>query len=103
MNASTDKTNWYRERTWTNLRKVARPDSRFHWNFSRFIADFEGSERCAESVLKLDAIETLGDRRLFVTPDNCLEHLRTRLIRAGQPFVMTDVWHHSRLFRSRVG
>ena len=40
-------------------------------------------------MLALDALTDLGDRRIFVAPDNCLENLRTRLIGAGLPFVMT--------------
>jgi 5-formyltetrahydrofolate cyclo-ligase len=84
-----DRTELYRERIWSELRQVARPDSRFHWDFAHFIADFEGSDRCAERVLGLDALRGLGERRLFVTPDNCLEPLRAGLIRAGLPFVMT--------------
>ncbi len=33
-----------RAHIWSQLRSVARPDSRFHWNFAEFIADYEGSE-----------------------------------------------------------
>lgn len=33
---------------WEKLRKVARPDSRFSWEFSEFITDYEGSDKCAE-------------------------------------------------------
>ena len=32
---------------WEKLRKVARPDSRFSWEFSEFITDYEGSDKCA--------------------------------------------------------
>ncbi|MDX6431366.1 MAG: 5-formyltetrahydrofolate cyclo-ligase [Streptosporangiaceae bacterium] len=84
-----DPTERHRERIWEELRKVARPDSRFHWDFSRFITDFEGSDRCAEQVLDLDVVTALNDRRIFIAPDNCLEELRYRLIRAGVPFIMT--------------
>jgi 5-formyltetrahydrofolate cyclo-ligase len=84
-----DPTERHRERIWEELRKVARPDSRFHWDFSRFITDFEGSDHCADRVLELDAVTALGGRRIFVAPDNCLEELRHRLLLAGLPFVMT--------------
>ena len=33
---------------WEELRKVARPDSRFSWDFGEFIADYEGSDKGAE-------------------------------------------------------
>ena len=79
----------YRERIWEDLRRVSRPDSRFHWDFSRFIPDFDGSEACADRVLALDAMTALGERRIFIAPDNCLEHLRARLLSEGIPFVMT--------------
>lgn len=84
-----DPTERHRERIWEELRKVARPDSRFHWDFSRFITDFEGSDRCAERLLANGAIEALGDQRIFVAPDNCLEDLRYKLLTAGRAFVMT--------------
>ena len=88
----TDPTEIYRERIWSELRRVARPDSRFHWDFSSFITDFEGSDRCAENVLALPAMTELassGNQRVFITPDNCLEDLRAALIGHGIPFVMT--------------
>ena len=86
---STISTDEYRERIWSELAKVARPDSRFHWDFSSFICDFEGSELCSDRVLQLDALTSRGDRRVFVTPDNCLEDLRYKLITQGISFVMT--------------
>lgn len=78
-----------RQRVWTELRKVARPDSRFHWDFSSYIADFDGSERCSDRVLGHDAYRRLGERRLFVTPDNSTEDLRRRLILEGRRFAIT--------------
>ena len=41
-----------RERVWSELRKVAVPDSRFHFDFGEFIADFEGGETAVERLLK---------------------------------------------------
>jgi 5-formyltetrahydrofolate cyclo-ligase len=79
----------YREQIWEDLRRVARPDSRFHWDFSRFIPDFEGSSACADRVLALEAMTVLGERRIFIAPDNCLEQLRAQLLRGGIGFVMT--------------
>jgi 5-formyltetrahydrofolate cyclo-ligase len=88
-NPSTDTTMATRERIWRELRKVALPDSRFHWDFSSFIPDFAGSHRCNEKILTLDAYRNLGNRRLFVTPDNSTEDLRRHLLFAHRPFVMT--------------
>ena len=82
-------TEQYREQIWAELSKVARPDSRFHWDFSSFICDFEGSEKCSDQLLELAAITDRGRRQIFVTPDNCLEDLRYKLIQLGIPFVMT--------------
>lgn len=86
---TTIDTETYRERIWAELAKVARPDSRFHWDFGSFICDFEGSEKCSDRVLDLDALNQRGDRRVFITPDNCLEDLRFKLISRGISFVMT--------------
>lgn len=82
-------TEQYREQIWAELSKVARPDSRFHWDFSSFICDFEGSEKCSDQLLELAAITDRDRRQIFVTPDNCLENLRYKLIQRGIPFVMT--------------
>ena len=82
-------TEQYREQIWAELAKVARPDSRFHWDFSSFICDFEGSEKCSDQLLELTAITDRGRRQIFVTPDNCLEDFRYKLIQHGIPFVMT--------------
>lgn len=79
----------YRERIWSELRAVARPDSRFHWDFSSFITDFAGSDACARRVLDLEAYRALGRSTVFITPDNCLEDLRAELIRQRRSFVMT--------------
>jgi 5-formyltetrahydrofolate cyclo-ligase len=76
-----------REQVWAALRKVARPDSRFHWDFSLFIADFDGSEHCADRVRALEAYKT--SELLFITPDNSLEVLRQRAIEDGKRFLMT--------------
>jgi 5-formyltetrahydrofolate cyclo-ligase len=77
----------HRERIWNALLAVARPDSRFHWDFSSFIADFEGSDRCAEAVRTLDAYRS--SERIFITPDNSTEMLRRVAMADGKPFAMT--------------
>ncbi len=75
-----------RERVWRELRRVAKPDSRFHYDFSSFIPDFEGSDKCAEAVRRMDVYRRA--RLLMITPDNCLELLREWCVRDGKPFVM---------------
>ncbi len=75
-----------RERVWQELREVARPDSRFAWDFSSFIADYEGSEDGANRLLQ--RAEDDGYDSWFITPDNNLDPLRERLIERGESFVM---------------
>lgn len=75
-----------RERVWSDLREVARPDSRFGWDFSSFIADYEGSDQGATRLLTRG--ENQGYEHWFVTPDNNLDPLRERLVERGVPFVM---------------
>ena len=61
---------------WEKLRKVARPDSRFSWEFSEFITDYEGSDKCAEL---LTATQMYKDAKvIFITPDNNLESSESR-------------------------
>ena len=76
-----------RERVWSELRKVAVPDSRFHFDFGEFIADFEGGEA---------AVDRLTDNRfykeanlIFITPDNCLDRLRLKALEDGKTVLMT--------------
>jgi 5-formyltetrahydrofolate cyclo-ligase len=76
-----------RERVWSELRKVAVPDSRFHFDFGEFIADFAGGEA---------AVQRLVDHRyyqqsnfVFITPDNCLDRLRLKALQDGKTVLMT--------------
>ena len=82
---STSKT--IREKIWTKLKDVARPDTRFHMNFAEVIPDFEGSETATERVVMDPAYQ--NSRFAFITPDNCLADLRRRMIEAKKPFVMS--------------
>jgi len=77
----------HRERIWRELRAVGRPDSRFHWDFASFIADFEGSEECGVRVRDLGSYRAGG--LLFITPDNSTEALRQQAMDDGRPFLMT--------------
>jgi len=76
-----------RQRVWSQLRAVARPDSRFHWNFAEFIADYEGSEIGAERLQALAAWRS--SQLMFITPDNNLEVVRRKAMEDGKRFVMS--------------
>ncbi|MEM0936795.1 MAG: 5-formyltetrahydrofolate cyclo-ligase [Pseudomonadota bacterium] len=76
-----------RERIWTRLQDVARPDTRFHLNFAEVIPDFEGSEAATDRLVADPAYD--ASALAFITPDNCLVDLRRRMIEAGKPFVMS--------------
>lgn len=88
-----------RSQVWKELRKVAYPDSRFHYNFAEFIADFQGSDNSTKLILDSDffkeSIQNNGNNNnnhknlIFITPDNCLESLRYELLKMGIPFLMT--------------
>lgn len=75
-----------RKNVWEKLKQVAVPDSRFHYEFSHFIPDFEGSELCVEKVREMDIYK--NSKLLFITPDNCMEKLREKAIVDGKTFVM---------------
>jgi len=79
--------NLVREKVWTELRKVGRPDSRFHWDFSSFIADFEGSEEAALRLTRLTAWKQSS--LFFIAPDNSTEPVRRKAIEEGKSFLMT--------------
>lgn len=82
---STSKT--IRQKIWTKLRDVARPDTRFHLNFAEVIPDFDGSETATHRIVEDPAYK--ASRFAFITPDNCLADLRRRMIEDGKPFVMS--------------
>jgi 5-formyltetrahydrofolate cyclo-ligase len=76
-----------RRSIWEDLKKVARPDSRFHLDFSEFIPDFEGSAAALQRLVGLDVYRQA--RAPFITPDNCLEGLRAHAIRDDKTVIMT--------------
>lgn len=76
-----------RGKVWDELRQVAFPDSRFHFDFSSFIADFEGSQAAADKLLALPSYQSCST--VFITPDNCLEYLREKTLQAGIKILMT--------------
>ena len=67
---------------WERLAVVARPDSRFDLDLSRFVPDFEGREGCDERLLALDAVTHA--RTIFVAPDNSLEAFRAQALAEGK-------------------
>ncbi len=73
---------------WEQLRHVARPDSRFSWDFSEFITDYEGSDKGAELLCKQDFYKNADV--VFITPDNNLEHLREQAFRDKKTVLMTN-------------
>lgn len=79
---------YMRVQTWEALRKVARPDSRFSWDFAEFITDYEGSEQGAERIAAMDLYQKA--RVIFITPDNNLEKLREIAFRDKKTVVMTN-------------
>lgn len=75
-----------RHEVWEELRPFARPDSRFHWDFSEFVPDFEGSERCATKIWQLDSYQQ--SRLIFAAPDNSLTAVRQQAIVDGKSLVV---------------
>ncbi|HYU72662.1 MAG TPA: hypothetical protein VEL31_08270, partial [Ktedonobacteraceae bacterium] len=71
-----------RQRVWADLRHVARPDSRFHWDFAEFITDYEGSEAGADRIQSLPAWHESD--LMFITPDNNLEAVRRKAMEDGK-------------------
>src|ERR1051325_10962203 len=76
-----------RQNVWNKLRTVARPDSRFHFDFSEFITDFEGSDKATDRLTAMDIYRKAGV--VFITPDNCLELLRAQAVRDEKALLMT--------------
>ena len=73
---------------WEALRKVARPDSRFSWEFSEFITDYEGSDASAELLAQQPFYRDA--KVVFITPDNNLEELRKHALLDQKTVVMTN-------------
>jgi 5-formyltetrahydrofolate cyclo-ligase len=84
---SSDHKDLIRQRVWPKLREIAYPDSRFHYDFSSFIADFEGSEGATERITQLPCFQSANV--VFVTPDNCLEGLRYQALTLGKNVLVT--------------
>ncbi len=76
-----------RERVFSELRKVAYPDSRFHYDFGEFITDFQGSSKATDRLMAHRFYQQA--QCLFITPDNCLEELRYRTLQDGKLILLT--------------
>lgn len=76
-----------RQGVWNALRAVARPDSRFHFDFGEFITDFEGSDLATARLIEMDIYKNA--QVVFITPDNCLELLRAQAVRDGKVMLMS--------------
>ena len=71
---------------WSRLLDVARPDSRFDLDLSRFVPDFEGRERCDEQLAAL--AEHTAATTIFIAPDNSLESYRQRSLADGKTLIV---------------
>jgi 5-formyltetrahydrofolate cyclo-ligase len=76
-----------REKVWAKLRPVARPDSRFDFDFAEVIPDFEGSDRAIERFAGSELYQQAN--YAFVTPDNGLALLRSRMLKEGKSLVVS--------------
>jgi 5-formyltetrahydrofolate cyclo-ligase len=81
-----DRKGRVRQEVWDALRRVAKPDSRYHFDFAEFIPDFEGSEAALAHLVALPLYE--GAALIFITPDNCLEELRAQALRDGKTILV---------------
>lgn len=76
-----------RERVFSELRKVAYPDSRFHYDFGEFITDFQGSSAATDRLMAHRFYQQ--SECIFITPDNCIEELRYRTLMQGKLILLT--------------
>lgn len=77
-----------RTEVWEKLYKLARPDSKFSWDFAEFICDYEGSENSARLLTETDMYKNA--KVIFITPDNNLETLREQAFRDRKTVIMTN-------------
>ena len=76
-----------RTKVWAELHKVSLPDSRFHHDYSSFIADFHGSTDATTLLTSLPSYKTASV--IFIAPDNCIQELRYRALLDGKTVVVT--------------
>jgi 5-formyltetrahydrofolate cyclo-ligase len=87
LDRAVTKTKIVREKIWSKLAAVARPDSRFHLSFSEVIPDFEGSDVATDRIVAEPTFQQ--GNYAFITPDNCLVDLRRRMLLAGKSMVVS--------------
>tara|TARA_A100001037_G_scaffold305759_1_gene347279 strand:- start:1251 stop:2003 length:753 start_codon:yes stop_codon:yes gene_type:complete len=75
-----------RELVWQRLKSVAKPDSRFHFDFNEFIPDFHRSDDAKNNLIELEVYRSSD--LIFATPDNCLEEFREQIIVDGKTLIM---------------
>lgn len=76
-----------RIKIWEELRKVGKPDSRFHWDFAEFIADYQGSDQGAELIRGMELYQNASV--IFITPDNNMRKLREYAFMDKKVILMT--------------
>ncbi len=76
-----------RTKVWSELRKIALPDSRFHHDYSSFIADFKGSAAATDLLTSLSVYKDA--ECIFIAPDNCIQQLRYRALQDGKVALVT--------------
>lgn len=69
------------------MRTVIRPDSRFVYQLENMSPDFPGSEVFPRVIMSLPFYK--GDNPVYITPDNCGDHLRTHFIKEHRPLMAT--------------
>lgn len=76
-----------RTAVWPQLRMVARPHPILGFDFDNFIADFDGSTRCADLICALPSYQQA--QAVFVTPDESTLTVRQRVLEDGKILVVT--------------
>ena len=71
---------------WDRLAQVAKPDSRFHLDFTSFIPDFEGSSKCVDVIRQMP--EYRSARTIVTMPDNNLEGFRCQALADGKKLLV---------------
>ena len=79
--------NGIRELVWSQLKHVAYPDSRYHFDFAEFIADFCGSLSAIRRLQEIPGYQNA--KTVFIAPDNCLEELRLTALEQGKRVLTT--------------